>query len=48
MLVVLTTGLCSGYGLLRSDWIIVVANSVGAALSPSLLAFKIRGVRSRD
>jgi MtN3 and saliva related transmembrane protein len=49
MLVVLTTGLLLwiGYGLLKSDWVIVVANSVGAALSASVLAFKIRDMRSQ-
>jgi MtN3 and saliva related transmembrane protein len=49
MLVVLTTGLLLwiGYGLLKSDWVIVAANSVGAALSASVLAFKIRDLRSR-
>jgi MtN3 and saliva related transmembrane protein len=49
MLVVLTTGLVLwiGYGLLRSDWVIVAANTVGGALSASLLAFKIRDMRSR-
>jgi MtN3 and saliva related transmembrane protein len=34
------------YGLLKSDWGIVAANSVGAALSASVLAFKIRDLRS--
>jgi MtN3 and saliva related transmembrane protein len=50
MLVVLTTGLLLwvGYGQLKSDWIIVAANSVGAALSASVLAFKIRDLRSRS
>jgi MtN3 and saliva related transmembrane protein len=49
MLVVLTTGLLLwiGYGLLKNDWVIVAANSVGAALSASVLAFKIRDMRSR-
>jgi MtN3 and saliva related transmembrane protein len=48
MLVVLTTGLLLwiGYGLLKSDWVIVAANSVGAALSASVLAFKIRDMRA--
>ena len=48
MLVVLTTGLVLwiGYGLLKGDWVIVVANSVGAALSASVLTFKIRDMRS--
>lgn len=48
MLVVLTTGLVLwiAYGLLKSDWVIVAANSVGAALSSSVLAFKVRDLRS--
>jgi MtN3 and saliva related transmembrane protein len=48
MLVVLTTGLLLwvGYGLLKGDWVIVAANSVGGALSASVLAFKIRDIRS--
>jgi MtN3 and saliva related transmembrane protein len=49
MLVALTTGLVLwiGYGLLRGDWVIVAANGVGATLSASVLAFKIRDIRSR-
>lgn len=48
MLVVLTTGLLLwvGYGLLKADWVIVAANSVGAALSAAVLSFKIRDMRS--
>jgi MtN3 and saliva related transmembrane protein len=48
MLVVLTTGLLlwAGYGLLKGDWVIVGANGVGATLSGSVLAFKIRDIRS--
>jgi MtN3 and saliva related transmembrane protein len=48
MLVVLTAGLVLWvvYGLLKSDWVIVAANSVGATLSASVLAFKIRDMRS--
>jgi len=48
MLVALTAGpvLWIGYGLLRSDWVIVAANSVGASLSASVLAFKIRDLRA--
>lgn len=48
MLVVLTSGLVLwvGYGLLKGDWVIVAANSVGATLSASVLAFKIRDMRS--
>lgn len=48
MLIALTTGLLLwiGYGLLKSDWVIVAANSVGATLSASVLAFKIRDMRA--
>jgi MtN3 and saliva related transmembrane protein len=48
MLAVLTTGLLlwTGYGLLKSDWVIVAANGVGAILSSSVLIFKIRDIRS--
>ena len=47
MLAVLTAGLLLwiGYGLLQGDWVIVAANSVGAALSASVLIFKIRDMR---
>jgi MtN3 and saliva related transmembrane protein len=47
MLLALTIGLLLwiAYGLVRSDWIIVAANFVGAALSGSVLAFKIRDMR---
>jgi MtN3 and saliva related transmembrane protein len=50
MLLVLTTGLVLwiGYGLLRSDWVIVAANGVGAALSATVLAFKIRDMQSGE
>jgi MtN3 and saliva related transmembrane protein len=49
MLVILTIGLSLwiGYGLLKDDWVIVAANGVGAALSASVLACKIRDMRSR-
>ena len=49
MLVVLTAGLVLwvGYGLLRSDGVIIAANSVGAALSSRVLAFKVRDLRSQ-
>jgi MtN3 and saliva related transmembrane protein len=48
MLIVLTGGLLLwiGYGLLKSDWVIVAANSVGAVLSGAVLAFKIRDLRT--
>ena len=49
MLLVLTAGLLLwvGYGLLKGGRVIFIANSVGAALSGSVLAFKIRDLRSR-
>jgi MtN3 and saliva related transmembrane protein len=48
MLLVLTAGLLLwvGYGLLKSDWVIVAANSVGATLSAIVLVFKIRDLKS--
>jgi MtN3 and saliva related transmembrane protein len=47
MLSALTAGLLLwiAYGLLKDDWVIVAANSVGAILSGSVLAFKIRDMR---
>jgi MtN3 and saliva related transmembrane protein len=44
MLVVLTTGLLLWvcYGLLKADWIIVVSNGVGAALTGTVLGCKLR------
>ena len=32
------------YGYFRGDWVIVIANLVGASLSGSVLAFKIRDI----
>jgi MtN3 and saliva related transmembrane protein len=48
MLSALTAGLLLwiAYGLLKGDWVIVAANSVGAILSGSVLAFKIRDMRT--
>jgi MtN3 and saliva related transmembrane protein len=48
MLAVLTGGLLLWivYGLAKGDWVIVIANCVGAALSGSVLAFKIRDIRA--
>jgi MtN3 and saliva related transmembrane protein len=48
MLIALTTGLLLwiGYGVLKGDWVIVAANSVGATLSASVLIFKIRDLRA--
>ncbi|MBB5048315.1 MtN3 and saliva related transmembrane protein [Rhodopseudomonas rhenobacensis] len=44
MLIVLTAGLVlwTLYGLLKSDYVIVIANGVGATLAASVLAFKTR------
>jgi MtN3 and saliva related transmembrane protein len=49
MLLALTTGLALWivYGILKSDWVIVAANGAGAALSASVLIFKIRDLRSK-
>ncbi|WP_375414773.1 SemiSWEET family sugar transporter [uncultured Bradyrhizobium sp.] len=49
MLMVLTAGLLLwiGYGVLKGDWVIVAANSVGATLSGCVLAFKLRDLRSK-
>jgi MtN3 and saliva related transmembrane protein len=48
MLVALTTGLSLWvlYGVLKGDWVIIAANSVGGMLSGSVLAFKIRDIWS--
>ena len=50
MLVALTSGLLLWvlYGAVKGDWVIVIANCVGAALSGSVLAFKIRDIRAGD
>jgi len=46
-LVVLTSGLSLWvvYGVIRGDWVIVVANSVGTKLAGLVLAFKLRDLR---
>jgi MtN3 and saliva related transmembrane protein len=48
MLLVLTSGLVLwvGYGVLKGDWILTLANAVGALLSGSVLAFKLRDIWS--
>lgn len=48
MLVALTLGLSLWviYGLLRGDWIVAASNVVGASLVGTVLAFKIRDLRS--
>ncbi|MCK1284719.1 hypothetical protein IVB41_12415 [Bradyrhizobium sp. 44] len=47
MLTALTAGLVLWiiYGLIRSDWIIVCANVVGATLAGTVLACKMRDLR---
>ena len=49
MLSVLTAGLVLwiGYGLLKADWIIIVANSAGAALTGTVLGCKLRDKMKR-
>jgi MtN3 and saliva related transmembrane protein len=44
---VLATGpaLWIGYGILKSDYVIIVANAVGFALVATLIGFKIRDAR---
>jgi MtN3 and saliva related transmembrane protein len=47
MLAVLTTGLVIwiGYGILKEDWVIILANGVGATLSGTVLFCKFRDMR---
>ena len=49
MLAVLTLGLVIwiGYGLLKEDWVIILANGVGATLSGIVLLCKFRDMRSQ-
>jgi MtN3 and saliva related transmembrane protein len=46
-LAVLATGLALwiGYGVLKSDYVIIVANAIGFALVATLIGFKIRDAR---
>jgi MtN3 and saliva related transmembrane protein len=46
-LAVLTTGLALwiGYGFVKSDYVIIVANTVGLALVATLIGFKVRDAR---
>jgi MtN3 and saliva related transmembrane protein len=48
MLVALSAGLCLWvvYGVLKDDWVIILANSIGATLSLAVLRFKIRDLNS--
>jgi MtN3 and saliva related transmembrane protein len=48
MLVALSAGLCLwvAYGVLKDDWVIMLANSIGATLSLAVLGFKIRDLNS--
>jgi hypothetical protein len=34
------------YGVLKDDWVIILANSIGASLSLAVLGFKIRDLNS--
>jgi MtN3 and saliva related transmembrane protein len=45
---ILTAGLIVWiiYGLLKTDWVIMLGNGVGASLSGTVLACKIRDLRS--
>lgn len=47
MLLVLICGLLLwvGYGVAKSDWVIVVANTIGASLVIAVLGCKIRDLR---
>jgi MtN3 and saliva related transmembrane protein len=47
LLAVLATGLALwiGFGILKSDYVIIVANAVGFALVATLIGFKIRDAR---
>jgi MtN3 and saliva related transmembrane protein len=48
MLVALSAGLCLWvvYGVLKDDWVIMLANSMGATLSLAVLGFKMRDLNS--
>jgi MtN3 and saliva related transmembrane protein len=48
MLTALTSGLLLWvlYGALRGDWTIIIANLVGASLSGTVLACKVRDIRA--
>ena len=48
MLVALSTGLCLWvvYGFAKDDWVIVIANSIGAMLSLAVLGFKLRDLNA--
>ena len=48
MLLALSAGLCLWvvYGVAKDDWVIILANSIGAALALAVLSFKIRDLDS--
>jgi MtN3 and saliva related transmembrane protein len=48
MLMALSAGLCLWvvYGALKDDWLIVLANSIGATFTLAVLGFKIRDLNS--
>lgn len=48
MLVARSAGLCLWvvYGVLKDDWVFMLANSIGATLPLAVLGFKIRDLKS--
>jgi MtN3 and saliva related transmembrane protein len=50
MLVALSTGLCLwvAYGVAKDDWVIILANSIGAMLSLAVLGVQNLGFKIRD
>jgi MtN3 and saliva related transmembrane protein len=48
MLLALSAGLCLWvvYGVAKDDWVIILANLIGAALALAVLSFKIRDLDS--
>jgi MtN3 and saliva related transmembrane protein len=48
MLAALSAGLCLWvvHGTVKEDWVIVLANSIGATLSLAVLGFKVRDLNS--
>ncbi len=47
MLLALSTGLALWilYGVIKTDWVIVISNLVGGSLAATVLVFKIRDLR---
>jgi len=48
MLMALSAGLCLWviYGVAKDDWVIILANSIGATLSLAVLGLKLRDLNS--